>query len=100
MALAETAPLRASPGGVRWERPRNPGLSREEGIDRGARRVPSGVRAGPSLAHDGLHPVLRDELELLELADPPLLVRREGPAGGEPRQLLFIFLVLLPQLPA
>src|SRR5262249_4339872 len=55
----------------------------------------SGVGRGARVPEEGLHPVLRDELELLQLAHTPLLIRREEAATVQLDQLLFVALVLL-----
>src|SRR5262245_26163299 len=62
-----------------------------------ARGPPSGADAGASLTRDGLHAVLGHEFQLLELADPPMLVSRERGYRGQRRQFLVIVLVLGPE---
>src|SRR5215470_20351177 len=74
--LGETSTMRASPDGVRWERPRNPRPSRDGGMGC-AGYCRSGVRGVARVADHRLHSVLAHQLELLQLADPPLLIRGE-----------------------
>src|SRR5262245_63282610 len=94
--LAETSTIRASPAGVRWERPRNAGVSRDPVMN--ASREPSGVHRGSRVANDELHPVLRDQLELLQLAHAPLLVWGEKASPVQGRQLFVVLSVLVVEL--
>ena len=89
--------MRASPAGLRWERPRNPGSPRGRVM---TTRAPCSFRraAGARVPDHGLHPVLRDELQLLELADAPLVVRGQKAAPVERGELLVVLLVVLAQL--
>src|SRR5216683_2488202 len=92
--FAETSTIRASPEGVRWEKPRKPGASLDDGMDLGAGPPASGVRGVARVPDHGLHPVLAHELELLQLAHAPLLVQREKPANVELLEFLLVFRVV------
>src|SRR5262249_48896863 len=89
--LAETSTIRASPEALRWGRPRNPGPPRGADMRR-VKRLASGVQ--PRVTNHDFHAVLRDELELLELADAPLLIEGEERAPVQRRQLLVVLPVL------
>src|SRR5512134_1266091 len=63
-------------------------------MDLGRSRWGSGVRGGASLAEDGLHPVLGNELQLLQLADPPVVVGGQEPSAVQLVELAVISLVV------
>src|SRR5262245_1453103 len=96
-AFAETSTMWASPAGVRWERPRNPAIPRA-GLMGGARRDSSDVLGGARLSDHGLHLVLDDELQLLEFAHAPLLIRGQEASIAESGQLLVVLPVVLVEL--
>src|SRR6185503_7134850 len=96
-ALAETSTMRASPAGLRWERPRNPGIPRGK-VMRRARRCSSDVLAGARVTDHGFHLVFRDELQLLQLAHAPLLIRGEEASVAEGGQLFVVLLVVVVEL--
>src|SRR6266508_48708 len=93
--FGETSTIRASPDGVRWERPRKPRPSRDGGMGYSVCCYASGVRSVARVANHRLHAVLAHQLELLQLADSPLLVRGEKPETVELSQLDFVLGVLL-----
>src|SRR5207245_10834473 len=59
----------------------------------------SGGDAGSSVPDDRLHPVFGHQLQLLQLADPPLPVRRDRARSLERRQLLIVGAMLPPETP-
>src|SRR5262245_10023837 len=87
--FGETSTIRASPAGVRWERPRNPRPSRDGGMGC-AGCCASGVRGVARVANHRLHSILAHQLELLQLANSPLLIRGEK---SEAVQLSELYLV-------
>src|SRR3989304_3949721 len=89
-ALAVMSTMRACPSASRWLRPANPTSSLDMPV--------SGGRPGRfrSVAQERLHPVLGDELELLQLASTPLLVRGQKLPAVQIGQLLLVVLVVLP----
>src|SRR5258705_883601 len=93
--FGETSTIRASPDGVRWERPRKPRPSRDGGMGCSVCFYASGVRGVARVADHRLHAVLAHQLELLQLADSPLLVRGEKSETVELSQLDFVADVVL-----
>src|SRR6059036_1150884 len=86
--FSETSTMRAPPPGDRWERPWTAparDLVRRD--------------AGASVPDDRLHPVLGHQLQLLQLAHAPLLVRRERGGSPERLELLVVGLVLAAEAP-
>src|SRR5205823_13175686 len=69
------------------------------GRDRATRGTSSGRDAGPSVPDDGLHPIFGHQLQLLQLANSPLLVRRERAGAPERLELLVVGLVLAAEAP-
>src|SRR6185295_4308858 len=83
--------------GLRWERPRNPGIPLGR-VMRRVRRCASDVLAGARVTDHGFHLVFRDELQLLELAHAPLLIGGEEASIAEGGQLFVVLLVVVVQL--
>src|SRR5688500_2473014 len=63
------------------------------------RRCSSDVLPGARVPDHGFHLILCDELQLLELADPPLLVRGEEASITQCGQFFVVLLVVVVELP-